>query len=85
MAGAVAGGAYRRQTHAFVAWLTDGARHGRAPGRWTPPADYTTRPELPEDDDDYSPALERALAAAARLPRRTRELTCAETERAPPG
>lgn len=38
------------------------------PCGWTPPADYTTTPALPDDDTDYSPALERGLAAYATHP-----------------
>lgn len=50
-----------------------GIKPDKAPGdpcAWTPPADYDVYPDLPEDDRDVSPALERALAAYATHPAR---------------
>lgn len=53
---------------AAVLDIVDPDKPAGDPRPWTPPAGYTTRPSLPEDDMDYSPELERALAAYATHP-----------------
>lgn len=53
---------------AAVLTVVDPDKPAGEPCPWTPPAGYTTTPELPADDVDYSPELERALAAYATHP-----------------